>query len=132
MPDTTPAKGWHYPNALRMLGGSEYRGFSWDNAEVLAGLMAMREHSVRHLSEAALTGLDAQLCAPRALVQAMGNPATELLHGLTAFHILDTAVGQAIQAAHGIDYQGVTNQVFDQASNRLHTIKAILFATLGG
>lgn len=75
-----------------------------------------------------------------ALMQATGNPATKFLHCLPAFHNLDTEVGQAIHAAHGIDCMEVTNEVFespasvvfDQAENRMHTIKAVLVATLGG
>lgn len=233
----------------RMFDGIEYRGFSQENAEVLArlsgvpvfngltddfhptqvlaDLMTMREHSPKHLSDvafcylgdasgnmaaslmvgAALMGLDIRLCAPRglwpdaglleqcetlakgtgakitatddlaavkgcdflytdvwvsmgepdsvwaeriallapfrvttALMQATGNPRVKFLHCLPAFHNLDTEVGQAIHAAHGIDCMEVTNEVFespasvvfDQAENRMHTIKAVLVATLGG
>lgn len=233
----------------RMFDGIEYRGFSQENAEVLArlsgvpvfngltddfhptqvlaDLMTMREHSAKHLSEvrfcylgdasgnmaaslmvgAALMGLDIRLCAPRALwpevglleqcetlaastgakitvtddlaavqgcdflytdvwvsmgepetvwaerialltpyrvttalMRATGNLRAKFLHCLPAFHNLDTEVGQAIHAAHGIDCMEVTNEVFespasvvfDQAENRMHTIKAVLVATLGG
>ncbi len=75
-----------------------------------------------------------------ALMQATGNPQTKFLHCLPAFHNLDTEVGQMIHKAHGIDCMEVTNDVFespasvvfDQAENRMHTIKAVLVATLGG
>jgi ornithine carbamoyltransferase len=74
------------------------------------------------------------------LMQATGNPHTKLLHCLPAFHNLSTEVGRAIHAAHGIDCMEVTDEVFespasvvfDQAENRMHTIKAVLVATLGG
>jgi ornithine carbamoyltransferase len=74
-----------------------------------------------------------------ALMQGTGNQGTKFLHCLPAFHNLDTEVGQAIHAAHGIDCMEVTEEVFespasvvfDQAENRMHTIKAVLVATLG-
>ncbi len=73
------------------------------------------------------------------LMQATGNPYTKFLHCLPAFHNLDTEVGKSIHAAHGIDCMEVTDEVFespasvvfDQAENRMHTIKAVLVATLG-
>ncbi len=73
------------------------------------------------------------------LMAATGNPNTKFLHCLPAFHNTDTEVGAKVQADHGIDCMEVTDAVFesaasvvfDQAENRLHTIKAILVATLG-
>ncbi len=74
------------------------------------------------------------------LMAATGKPQTKFLHCLPAFHNTDTEVGRAIEKAHGITSMEVTDEVFespasvvfDQAENRLHTIKAVLVATLGG
>jgi len=73
-------------------------------------------------------------------MQATGNPHTKFLHCLPAFHNLATEVGKSMHTAHGIDCMEVTDDVFespasvvfDQAENRMHTIKAVLVATLGG
>jgi ornithine carbamoyltransferase len=67
------------------------------------------------------------------------NPRVKFMHCLPAFHNTDTAIGKEIQEAHGIDAMEVTDEVFespasivfDQAENRMHTIKAVLVATLG-
>lgn len=68
-----------------------------------------------------------------------GNPRVKFLHCLPAFHDLNTVDGQAIMEQTGmIDGIEVTDEVFrspasivfDQAENRLHTIKAVLVATL--
>lgn len=67
-----------------------------------------------------------------------GNPGVRFLHCLPAYHDLGTAVGREIHATYGLDSLEVTDEVFesahsvvfDQAENRLHTIKAILVATL--
>ena len=84
------------------------------------------------------------LLSPYAVTQAVmdltGNPYTKFLHCLPAFHNRQTAMGEAIFQAHGITSMEVTDQVFesaasvvfDQAENRMHTIKALLVATLGG
>ena len=68
-----------------------------------------------------------------------GNPHTKFLHCLPAFHNRDTETGEKIFQTHGIDCMEVTEQVFespaskvfDQAENRLHSIKAVLVATIG-
>jgi ornithine carbamoyltransferase len=68
-----------------------------------------------------------------------GNPDTKFMHCLPAFHNADTAVGKELQAKYGLDALEVTEEVFespasvvfDEAENRLHTIKAVLVATLG-
>ncbi len=73
-----------------------------------------------------------------ALMFASGNPRTRFMHCLPAFHNKDTEVGQHIFAEYGLDALEVTDEVFesdasivfDQAENRLHTIKAVLVATL--
>lgn len=67
-----------------------------------------------------------------------GNPGTKFLHCLPAFHNTETKVGADIFRKFGIDAMEVTEEVFessasvvfDQAENRLHTIKAVLVATL--
>ncbi|MYU21966.1 ornithine carbamoyltransferase [Streptomyces sp. SID8352] len=73
------------------------------------------------------------------VLRATGNPDVKFLHCLPAFHDLGTQVGQEIFAAHGLECLEVTDEVFesahsvvfDEAENRLHTIKAVLVATLG-
>ncbi len=75
----------------------------------------------------------------RGMMDATGNPNAKFLHCLPAFHNRDTKVGENIYAQYGLDGLEVTEEVFespasivfDQAENRLHTIKAILVATLG-
>ena len=75
-----------------------------------------------------------------ALLAASGNPAVKFKHCLPAFHDPNTVVGREIMEhtgmTNGLEVTGeVFNSpasiVFDQAENRLHTIKAILVATLG-
>ena len=74
-----------------------------------------------------------------ALMQATGNAAAKFMHCLPAFHNTETKVGTEIFEAHGIAEMEVTDEVFEsaagiqfeQAENRLHTIKAILVATIG-
>jgi len=69
-----------------------------------------------------------------------GNPRTKFMHCLPAFHNTDTTVGKDIHDKFGLDALEVTDEVFespasivfDQAENRMHTIKAVLVATLGG
>ncbi|MET7573769.1 ornithine carbamoyltransferase [Streptomyces sp. NPDC005492] len=72
------------------------------------------------------------------VLRATGNPDVRFLHCLPAFHDLGTKVGREIYESHGLDSLEVTDEVFesphsvvfDQAENRLHTIKAVLVATL--
>ncbi|HBS24781.1 MULTISPECIES: ornithine carbamoyltransferase [Thalassospira] len=69
-----------------------------------------------------------------------GNPHVRFMHCLPAFHDTTTSVGAEIKAEFGLDAMEVTDEVFespasivfDQAENRMHTIKAVLVATLGG
>jgi len=76
----------------------------------------------------------------KALMKASGNPQVKFMHCLPAFHDTETKMGKDIAENYGIsDGLEVTNEVFEseanvafeQAENRLHTIKAILVATLG-
>jgi ornithine carbamoyltransferase len=74
-----------------------------------------------------------------AVLKATGNPAVKFLHCLPALHNRDTEIGQQIYARRGLDALEVTDEVFespasvvfDQAENRMHTIKALMIATLG-
>ncbi|MFG3204110.1 ornithine carbamoyltransferase [Streptomyces sp. NPDC048192] len=73
------------------------------------------------------------------VLRATGNPDVKFLHCLPAFHDLGTRVGREIHETYGRDSLEVTDEVFesahsvvfDEAENRLHTIKAVLVATLG-
>ena len=75
-----------------------------------------------------------------ALMKASGNPAVKFMHCLPAFHDPNTTVGRQIMEHTGMTsglevtgevFNSGASIVFDQAENRLHTIKAILVATLG-
>ncbi|HEY7764844.1 MAG TPA: ornithine carbamoyltransferase [Aestuariivirgaceae bacterium] len=75
-----------------------------------------------------------------ALMKASGNPQVKFMHCLPAFHDTETVVGKQIAEDYGMsDGLEVTNDVFEseanvafeQAENRMHTIKALLVATLG-
>ena len=73
-----------------------------------------------------------------ALMQATGKPRTRFMHCLPAFHNLDTEVGRQVHERYGLKEIEVTDEVFEseasivftQAENRMHTIKAVLVATL--
>lgn len=74
------------------------------------------------------------------VVRRTGNPKVRFLHCLPAFHNRETKVGAEIYETYGLDGMEVTDEVFeseysivfDQAENRVHTIKAVMVATLGG
>lgn len=73
------------------------------------------------------------------MVKKTGNPNVKFLHCLPAFHDLKTKVGKEIYEKFGLDAMEVTDEVFeskysivfDEAENRMHTIKAVMVATLG-
>jgi ornithine carbamoyltransferase len=73
-------------------------------------------------------------------MKATGNPDVKFMHCLPAFHNTETQVGQEIFEKFGMPALEVTEDVFespaslvwDEAENRLHTIKAVMVATLGG
>jgi ornithine carbamoyltransferase len=68
-----------------------------------------------------------------------GNAHAKFMHCLPAFHNRETAIGEEIARKFGIGcmevtdavFEGASSVVFDQAENRMHTIKAILVATIG-
>ncbi|MFC1863188.1 ornithine carbamoyltransferase [Thermodesulfobacteriota bacterium] len=74
------------------------------------------------------------------IIKLTGNPNVKFMHCLPAFHNRETKVGEEIYDKYGLDGVEVTEDVFesahsivfDQAENRMHTIKAILVATLEG
>jgi ornithine carbamoyltransferase len=74
------------------------------------------------------------------VMAATGNAFTKFMHCLPAFHDTETEVGADIAKRFGIDCMEVTDEVFesgasivfDQAENRMHTIKAVLVATIAG
>ena len=73
------------------------------------------------------------------LIRRTGNPRVKFMHCLPAFHDRDTKVGAEIYRDHGLAAVEVSDDVFesdrsivfDEAENRLHTIKAVMVATLG-
>ncbi len=73
------------------------------------------------------------------VVKATGNPRVKFMHCLPAFHNRETVVGEDIYQKFGLESMEVTEDVFesgmsivfDEAENRLHTIKAVMVATLG-
>ncbi len=73
------------------------------------------------------------------IIKKTGNPNVKFLHCLPAFHNRDTTLGEEIFQKFKIDGMEVTDEVFeskhslvfDEAENRLHTIKAVMVATLG-
>jgi ornithine carbamoyltransferase len=75
-----------------------------------------------------------------ALMKASGNPQVKFMHCLPAFHDTETTMGKQIAETYGISdglevsnevFESESNIAFEQAENRLHTIKAIMVATLG-
>lgn len=74
-----------------------------------------------------------------AMMKKTGNPNTKFLHCLPAFHNRETTIGEEIYQKYGLDGMEVSEEVFesdaslvwDQAENRMHTIKAVMVATLG-
>jgi ornithine carbamoyltransferase len=75
----------------------------------------------------------------RHALELTGNPDVKFMHCLPAFHNTDTQVGKELYEKYGLEALEVTEEVFespasivfDEAENRLHTIKAVMVATLG-
>ena len=73
------------------------------------------------------------------MLEKTGNPEVIFLHCLPSFHDLETSVGKDIYEKFGIKEMEVTDEVFrfkhskvfDEAENRMHTIKAVMVATIG-
>jgi ornithine carbamoyltransferase len=73
------------------------------------------------------------------VIRKTGNPKVRFMHCLPAFHNRETRIGEEIYQKTGLEGLEVTDEVFesehsivfDQAENRMHTIKAIMVATLG-
>ncbi len=74
-----------------------------------------------------------------ALMARTGNPACKFMHCLPSYHSRDTKAGEEVYQKFGMDGVEVTEEVFespasivfDEAENRMHTIKAVMVATLG-
>jgi ornithine carbamoyltransferase len=74
-----------------------------------------------------------------AAMEKTGNPNVKFLHCLPAFHNRETEIGEKVYQKFGLDAMEVTEDVFespasivwDEAENRIHTIKAVMVATLG-
>lgn len=74
-----------------------------------------------------------------AVIEKTGNPGVKFLHCLPAFHNRETTIGEEIYQKFGLEAMEVTDDVFespasvvfDEAENRIHTIKAVMVATLG-
>jgi len=75
----------------------------------------------------------------RDVVKMTGNPTVKFMHCLPSFHNRETTAGEDIYEKFGLESMEVTEEVFeseasivfDEAENRLHTIKAVMVATLG-
>lgn len=74
-----------------------------------------------------------------AMLKKTGNPDVIFLHCLPSFHDLHTEIGQMVREKFGLNEMEVTDEVFngkrsfvfDEAENRMHTIKAVMVATIG-
>jgi ornithine carbamoyltransferase len=78
--------------------------------------------------------------AGRIRLRQTANPHAKFMHCLPASHNVETKIGGEIAQAFGLDrievtedvFEGLASIVFDKGENRMHTIKAVLVATLGG
>jgi ornithine carbamoyltransferase len=76
----------------------------------------------------------------KAVMAKTGNPDVKFLHCLPSFHNRDTKIGEEIYQTYGLEAMEVNDEVFesdaslvfDEAENRVHTIKAVMVATMGG
>jgi ornithine carbamoyltransferase len=75
----------------------------------------------------------------KALMELTGNPDCIFLHCLPSFHDLETSVGREVFEKYGLKemeasdevFRSSASKVFDEAENRMHTIKAVMVATIG-
>ena len=75
----------------------------------------------------------------QAMMDMTGNPNCKFMHCLPAYHNLETQIGRDVNKQFGLDgievteevFEGKNSIVFDEAENRMHTIKAVMVATLG-
>jgi ornithine carbamoyltransferase len=75
----------------------------------------------------------------QAVMEKTGNPEVKFLHCLPSFHNRETKIGEEIYQTYGLEAMEVNDEVFesdaslvfDEAENRVHTIKAVMVATLG-
>lgn len=73
------------------------------------------------------------------MIKKTGNKKVIFMHCLPSFHDLNTVIGKDINKKFGLESMEVTDEVFeseysvvfDEAENRMHTIKAVMVATLG-
>jgi ornithine carbamoyltransferase len=141
----------------RMFDGIEYRGYSQESLEILADFAGVPVwngltdawHPTQMLADILTisdyedqwkTRIDQLLPyqVNAAVMEATGNPAARFMHCLPALHNLDTTIGRRIHDNYGLDALEVTDDVFespasvvfDQAENRMHTIKALMVATI--
>ena len=97
---------------------------------VSMGEEALFEERIRQLSDYQVN---------EKMIEMTGNDEVIFLHCLPAFHDLHTTTGRHVKEEYGLDamectdtvFRGKHSRVFDQAENRLHTIKAVMVATIG-
>lgn len=97
---------------------------------VSMGEEAQYESRIRLLRDYAVT---------REVMEKTCNPRAIFLHCLPAFHDLNTEIGREVQEKYSLSnmevsdevFRSAQSKVFDQAENRLHTIKAVMVATIG-
>jgi len=114
----------------------------WHPTQMLADILTIRDHVAKPLEEVTLCYVgDARNNTANSLlvIGAIGNPDVKFMHCLPALHNAETEVGRQRHEKWGLSSLEVTDEVFesansvvfDQAENRLHTIKATLVATVG-
>ena len=129
----------------RWAGVPVYNGLTdeWHPTQVLADFMTFREHVRKPLEDVPFCFLgDARFNMADSYhtgtMELTRNREVKFMHCLPAFHNTNTSVGRELQERYGRDALEVTEDVFespaslvfDEAENRMHTIKAVLVATL--